>query len=203
MKTLNGWITHMKVKGDDWSWIEHMFTETGKYMNAINHIIENKPKFVVEYGGGQSTWLLTELINYLDYGGKVIGYEHEEFWYNNHVERGWNEHNNIKLVDAVEDVFKSDDVRDTNGIRYVHPIEDIEGVDFVIIDGPDLREELWENIPTTTFNLMDIVNHIGYEIPFFIDGRQGTRDFYTLNPKIPSYFFTCNYKLDIGDEKIC
>ena len=26
------------------------------------------------------TYLLTELINYLDYGGKVIGYESNEHW---------------------------------------------------------------------------------------------------------------------------
>tara|TARA_B100000674_G_scaffold463599_1_gene444719 strand:- start:84 stop:686 length:603 start_codon:yes stop_codon:yes gene_type:complete len=200
MKTLNGWLTHMK---DDESWIRSMFVESGKYMSVIKYIIKNKPKFIVEYGGGQSTWMLTELINYLDYGGKIVGYEGEEFWYNAHVKAGWNEHNNVKLVDAVEDVFENDGYRVVNGIRYVHPMEDIEGVDFVILDGPDLREELWKNNPSTTFNLMDIVNHIGYEIPFFIDGRLGTRDFYTLNPNIPSYNFTCDYKLNIGDEKIC
>jgi len=199
MKTLNGWLTHMK---DDASWIKPMFTESGKYISAFNYIIENKPKFVVEYGGGQSTWLLTELINYLDYGGKVIGYECNEYWYNDHVKKGWNKHNNIKLVDIVEYVLKKEDFNDTRGVRYLHPIEDIEGVDFVIIDGPDLHPKHWENNPSTTFNLMDIVNHIGYEIPFFIDGRDGTRNFYTTNPKLPSYYFTCNYKLDIGDEKI-
>ena len=96
MKTLDGWLTHSK---DDAKWIKHMFIDSGKYMSAFNYIIENKPKFVVEYGGGQSTWLLTELINYLDYGGKVIGYESNEDWYNDHVKKGWNEHNNVKLVD--------------------------------------------------------------------------------------------------------
>ena len=80
-------------------------------------------------------------------------------------------------------------------------MEDIEGVDFVILDGPDLHPKHWENNVDTTFNLMDIVNHIGYEIPFFIDGRTGTRDFYTYNKNIPNYFFTCNYKTDIGDIK--
>ena len=55
MKTLNEWLTHLK---DDARWIKHMFIDSGKYMSAINYIIENKPKFVVEYGGGQSLSLI-------------------------------------------------------------------------------------------------------------------------------------------------
>ena len=43
---------------------------------------------------------------------------------------------------------------------------------------------------------MDIVNHLGYEIPYFIDGRTGTRDFYKKNPERPDKFFSCNYKTD-------
>ena len=198
MKTLNEWLTHMKGDG---KWIKNQFVNSGKYLSAINHIIENKPKFVVEYGGGKSTWFLTELINYLDYGGKIVGYESEEFWYNDHVKNGWNEHNNIKLVDAVEYVLKNDNCRDTAGVRYIHPIEDVEGVDFVIIDGPDLSDELWEYNPGTTFNLMDIINHIGYEIPFFIDGRDGTQDFYTYNESRLGNYFSCKYKTNIGDIK--
>ena len=198
MKTLNGWLTHMK---DDASWIKHMFTESGKYMGAITYIMENKPKFVVEYGGGQSTWLLSELINYLDYGGKVVGYENNEYWYNDHIKKGYNKYNNIKLVDIVEDTYKSEDNDHydiTCGVRYIHPIEDIEGVDFVIIDGPDLKQ--FQSDPNTTFNLMDIVNHLGYEIPYFIDGRSGTRDFYGNNTDHP-HEFGLDYKTDIGDTK--
>ena len=203
MKILYEFLTYMM---DDARWIKGMFIDTNKYMNAINHIIENKPKFVVEYGGGQSTYMLTELVNYLDYGGKVVGYECDEYWYNNHIKnkynKNWNKHNNIKLVDAVEYTFDGgSEYKKISGVRYVHPMEDIDGVDFVIIDGPDLRPELWKNNPNTTFNLMDIVNHIGYEIPFFIDGREGTRDFYTYNKNLPNYFFTCNYKTNIGDIK--
>jgi hypothetical protein len=190
MKTLNGWLTHMK---DDASWIKHMFTETGKYMSAITYIMENKPKFVVEYGGGQSTWILSELINYLDYGGKVVGYENDEYYYNQHIEKGWNKYNNIKLVDIIESTEFN-----TRGVRYIHPIEDIKEVDFVIIDGPDLKQ--FQSDPNTTFNLMDIVNHLGYEIPYFIDGRSGTRDFYGNNTDHP-HEFGLDYKTDIGDTK--
>ena len=164
-------------------WIKYMYIDTGKYLAAINYIIEHKPKFIVEYGGGQSTFMITKLLNYLDYGGKIVGYESDEYWYNFHVERGWNKHNNIKLVDITQ--TREDG---TYGVRYVHPIEDIEGVDFVILDGPELKKFKNNEDPhlfgftksdaTTTFNLKDIVNHLGKQIPYFIDGRQGTLKYY-------------------------
>ena len=165
-----------------------------KYLGAYNHIVKNKPKFIVEYGGGKSTYNLTELVNFLDYGGKVVGYECNSHWYNDHIEKGWNKYNNIKRVDITESTEFN-----ITGVRYIHPIEDIKEVDFVIIDGPDLRD--FESDPSTTFNLMDIVNHLGYEIPYFIDGRTGTRDFYKKNPERPDNFFSCNYKTDVGDKK--
>ena len=195
MKTLNNFLETMETT--EHKWIKTMYVNTGKYLSALNYIVEHQPKFIVEYGGGQSTLMITELVNYLDYGGKVIGYESDEYWHNQSIENGWNEHNNIKLVDIVEDKYNN-----INGVRYVHTMEDIQGVDFVIIDGPNLRSEYHSNNPVTTFNLVDIVNHLGYEVSYFIDGRAGTRDFYKKNPKRPESFFSCNYKTDIGDIKL-
>ena len=185
MKIINEFLTHMKDNGI--RWIKHMFIDSGKYVSAINHIIENKPKFVVEYGGGQSTFLLTELINYLDYGGKVIAYESEEYWYNYSIEKGWNKHNNINFVEVEETTEDG-----CTGVRYIHPMEDIQGVDFVIIDGPNLRIEYHSNGPNTTFNLKDIVEYVGYEVPFFIDGRSGTVEYYDR----------LGYTKNIGDIKL-
>ena len=50
--------------------------------------------------------MITELVNYLDYGGKVVGYENKKHYYNQHIERGWNKYNNIKLVEVEEDTFE-------------------------------------------------------------------------------------------------
>ena len=110
--------------------------------------------------------------------------DQEEF-YKKHIESGWNKYNNINLVEMEETIEY-----DISGIRYIHPMEDIQGVDFVIIDGPDLQS--FSSDPNTTFNLMDIVNHLGYEVPYFIDGRRFTRNFYSSN---------LSYKTDIGDSK--
>lgn len=183
-------------------WMKRTFWDMGKYVNALKHIEEHTPKFIVEYGGGQSTFMLTEFVNYLDYGGKVVGYECNSYWYNDHIENGWNKHNNIKLVDAVEDIYwpvvGEHHYGKVTGVRYIHPIEDIEGVDFVILDGPALKD--FKSEPSTTFNLMDIVNHLGYTIPYFIDGRSGTRNFYGNNTKIAN-IFGLDYGTDIGDSK--
>jgi|LWDU01.1.fsa_nt_gi hypothetical protein len=156
-----------------------------KYLSGYEYIVEHKPKFIVEYGGGKSTFDITELVNFLDYGGKVVGYESDEHWYNTHIEEGWNFHNNLKLVNVVQDEYDG-----VSGVRYVHPIEDIVGVDFIILDGPELT--IYTPYPDTTFNIMDIVDYTGQEIPYFIDGRTGAREFY--KDKL-------GYTTDIGDKK--
>jgi len=180
MKTLNNFL-----ETTEYEWIKNMYVDTGKYLSALNYIVEYQPKVIVEYGGGQSTLMITELVNYLDYGGKVIAYESDEYWYTKYVENGWNEHNNIKLVDIVEDKYNN-----TNGVRYVHTMEDIQGVDFVILDGPDLTK--FTSYPHTTYNLKDIVDNLGKEVPYFIDGREGFRNFYN----------NLGYATDIGDIKL-
>jgi len=176
MKTLNNFS-----ETTEHAWINNMFIDTGKYLSALNYIVEHQPMFIVEYGGGQSTFMITELLNYLDYGGKVIGYESDEYWYNDHIEKGWNKYNNVKLVN-IEQV--------DGGVRYIHSMEEVQGVDFVILDGPDLTK--FTPYPCATYNLKDIVDYIGQEIPYFIDGRGGTRGFYK----------DLGYTTDIGDIKI-
>ena len=91
-----------------------------------------------------------------------------------------------------------DVVVDLDATSPLRSIEDIEGVDFVILDGPALKD--FKSEPSTTFNLMDIVNHLGYTIPYFIDGRSGTRNFYGNNTKIANTF-GLDYRTDIGDIK--
>jgi|TARA_B100000287_G_scaffold417576_1_gene453509 hypothetical protein len=184
MKTLNGFLETTKYR-----WIRKQYIEACKYINALEHIVEHKPKFIVEYGAGQSTLMITELVNYLDYGGKVIAYESEEKFYNQHIERGWNKYNNIHLVEIEEEHHEFLPNKIIPGVTYIHPMEDIQGVDFVIIDGPDLQT--FTSKPDTTFNLKEIVDYLGYEIPFFIDGRRGTI----------IYYDKLGYKKNIGDKK--
>lgn len=158
-----------------------------KYAGAYNYIVTYRPKFIVEYGGGESTFYLTELVNSLNYGGKVVGYESNPTWFQRHSNSGWNKHGNIFLVD-IDHIPYLDKFY---VVRYKHLLEDIEGVDFIIIDGPDLTQ--YDPYPIATINLLDAIEGFNREIPYFIDGRRGTRDFYRSR---------LNQNLEIEDTKL-
>jgi hypothetical protein len=153
--------------------MEH-WSEFKKYENAFKWIVENKPKLIVEYGGGSSTKWINQLLDELDYGGKVIAYENNPEWLEYANNKGENEHGSIRLA-QIEVVN-----RDKGYVRYVHPIEDVEEVDLVIIDGPDYRVFLdTRGHPSNaTDNLELIVNHLGREVPYFIDSRTGVVEYY-------------------------
>lgn len=145
-----------------------------KYKVAFDYIIKNRPKFIVEYGGGGSTFLIQELLTELNYGAKVVGYEDSQQWFDYAVNKGWNKDSILRLA-PIEYVNK-----DKGAVRYVHPIEEIIGVDFVIIDGPDYRIHTdSQGFPGNyTTNLEDIVNFLGYEVPYFVDSREGVVKYY-------------------------
>lgn len=153
-----------------------------KYYGAFQYIIENRPKFILEYGGGRSTWILTLLLNELNYDGKIIGIENQEIWYNDHLKFGYNEFNNILLIKEYELNEKK--------YTYIHDLEPYKDVDFVILDGPDLR--LYDGVGITD-NLELLVNYQNKKIPYFIDGRGGT----------VAYYKSIGYgDFEIKDEKI-
>lgn len=145
-----------------------------KYKVAFDYIIENRPMHIVEYGGGQSTYFINQLLDELDYGGRITAYENNPEFYEISNNSGWNVKNSIKLVDL-------DFVDTVEGVlRYVHPIEDIQDVDFIIIDGPDYRlYEIDSGGPSSsTDNIKVIYDTLNREIPFWIEGRSGCQRFY-------------------------
>lgn len=159
-------------------------TRDNKYLGVLNYIYEHKPKLIIEYGGGKSTYCLKLLLDDLDYGGKVVGFEDNKIWYDDHVRKGFNEDNIIKLVDTEYDEYFTERLT-WRGRRYLHSYEEYKDVDLVILDGPDFRDDPYD--PHTTFNLMDMVELFERDIPFFIDGRTGTTGFYCNELKYPGY----------------
>ena len=144
-----------------------------KYKPAFDYIKANRPMHIVEYGGGESTMFINRLLEQLNYGGKVTAYEDNSKFYNYYNEKGWNTNNSIKLVN-------SEYISEEHGIvRYIHPIEDIQDVDFFIVDGPDYRLFTSEsgNQPGTTDNLDLVMTRLNRIIPFWIEGRTGTQNF--------------------------
>ena len=55
-------------------------------------------------------------------------------------------------------------------------MEPYKDVDFMIIDGPDYR--LYGDKLGVTTNLELLVNYTNKKIPYFIDGRSGTVEYY-------------------------
>lgn len=139
------------------------------YEIITSYIIENKPKLIVEYGSGESTYYINNLLDELGYGGRIVSFEDTELYYNVIKDYGWDEKNSVNLVPIELGV-----VDGWTGARYLHSYEGLEEVDYVIIDGPDIGK-LDVN---TTFNLLDMWEKFGRFIPYFIDGREGTKRFY-------------------------
>lgn len=155
----------------------YTWREFTKYKNAFEYIIENRPMLIVEYGGGTSTYFINQLLDELDYGGRVITFESEQEWLDRYNEVGHNTKGSIRFA-AIEFVD-----REKGLLRYDHSYDGLENVDFVIIDGPDYRlYPTPSNHPSNaTTNLKDLVELKGEEIPYFIDGREGCVKYYKIN----------------------
>ena len=147
-----------------------------KYKPAFDYIIENRPMHIVEYGGGQSTYFINQLLDELNYGGKITAYENNPEFYEYSISQNWNTHNSIKLQDlAFIDI-------NLGTLRYNHSIEEVSDVDFIIIDGPDYR--LYDRYAVTD-NIELLYNQLGRVIPFWIEGRFGCQHYYKdLNYKM-------------------
>lgn len=147
--------------------------EFDKYKPAFDYIIENRPMHIVEYGGGESTYLINQLLDELNYGGKVTAYEDNPKFYNFSNKQGWNTKNSIKLVNI--EVISPEAVI----IRYIHPLKDVQDVDFFIVDGPDYDSYILDNGKRSSAidNLHLIMTRFNKTIPFWIEGRSGQVNF--------------------------
>ena len=154
--------------------------DDGKYFSAIHHIRVNRPKLILEYGGGRSTFIISKILDELNYGGKIISFEENKEFYDYHIEEGSNEYNNI--------VYIEDTIIDGIFFTYTHDLEPYKDVEFIIIDGPDERVTK----TAVTLNLELFVDYLGKEIPYFVDSRGGCVEYYRD---------VKNYKLEAIDVK--
>tara|TARA_R100001509_G_scaffold25136_2_gene13188 strand:- start:5029 stop:5622 length:594 start_codon:yes stop_codon:yes gene_type:complete len=157
-----------------------IFGDDGKYFAVISYIINNKPKLILEYGGGKSTFIISKILKELNYGGKIVAFEDLKKYYDLHENQGYNLDNNI--------VYTPESKIDGEFFTYIHDLEPYKDVDLIIIDGPDQRVTK-TNI---TLNLELFVNYLKKEIPYFIDGRVGSVNYYKDVKK---------YKSEIVDDK--
>jgi hypothetical protein len=155
------------------------------YKFLIDYIEVYRPKFIVEYGSGVSTYIIDKLIGELDYGAEFISFEDDKYWYEIIKDEGLDVNNRVQLVDLEYERISSKSsvpIGDSNlpseftysACRYKHSYVGFENVDFVIIDGPDVNKRK----VSTTLNLYDIVKKYDIRPFFWIDYRKTTKRFY-------------------------
>lgn len=156
------------------------------YEEIFTYITENRPKLIVEYGSGESTYMINKLLDELGYGGKIVSFEDNEYWYSAIKEGGLDPWNSVRLVSTVEVDAPLPGGKIFAGCRYEHSYEGLEEVDYCIIDGPDLRNSKFTKTLDTTINLLEMWQQFDKFIPYFIDSRSGTKFYYS---EYESYLF--------------
>ena len=146
------------------------------YDILIDWIIKNKPKTIVEYGSGESTFIIQTLLESLDYDYNLFSFENIEQWYNKIKLSGFDVNNVVSLVECTPLLTETPN-KQWQGCRYEHSYENIPKPDLVIIDGPDLR--LFDPVLDTTINLKEMYDYYQCDdINYYIDGRMGTKSYY-------------------------
>ena len=165
-KWLENDLNDQRICGlDDWD-----------YDILIDWIIKNKPKTIVEYGSGESTFIIKTLLESLDYDYNLFSFENLEQWYNKIKLSGFDVNNVVSLVECTPLIAETPS-KDYQGCRYEHSYENIPKPDLVIIDGPDLR--LFDPVLDTTINLKEMYDYYNCnDINYYIDGRGGTKSYY-------------------------
>lgn len=142
------------------------------YDILIEYIIKNKPKCIVEYGSGESTYIIKTLTNLLGYECYIYSYEDTPYWYDKIISAGIGKMNGVFVQLCDIEHFRED----CEVVRYIHEYDFAIKPELVIIDGPDLRN--FNPTADTTRNLLDIYEIYGDDIPYWIDGRSGTKEYY-------------------------
>lgn len=170
-ETRQEWNNNLKSKGLPPTRVCGMDDEDFEII--LGYICKYKPKHILEYGSGESTYLINKQLKELDYGGKITSYEDNQYWYNAIKSGGLDEANSVIYTECL---MLEERVLSSVCVRYQHSYEHLTDVDLVLIDGPDLRN--YTPVADVTINLMDLVNFTGNQVPFYIDGRRGTQTFY-------------------------
>jgi len=141
------------------------------YLTA--YIIDKKPKSIIEYGSGFTTFLISTLLEDLNYGGSLVTFEDTEDFYKMAESIGFfekmNGKNRVELVP-----LKFETISDKKCCYYDYDLNKIESVDFVLDDGPDLIR-YGAQVSTSMLKLKE---HFDTPFDYLIDGRIGTTEFY-------------------------
>ena len=119
------------------------------------YIHSKRPKYIVEYGSGVTTLLMSTILKDLNYGGSIISFEDNKKYYSLGKDSGFYINSNVYLVDVTIDNDQT--------CYYNHDMSLIKDVDFVLDDGP---------------NMVKLKEHFKTNFSFLIDGRIQQQRYY-------------------------
>ena len=141
------------------------------YLTAYVHI--KKPKSIIEYGSGFTTFLFSTMLEDLDYGGSLITFEEHEGFYKMADAIGFyekmNGNNRVELGP-----LKFETNSDKKYCYYDYDLNKIDSVDFVFDDGPDLIRYKCN----ASMCMLNLKKHFDSSFDFLIDGRIGQQEYY-------------------------
>ena len=141
----------------------------GWYRKITLFITKFKPKHIIEYGPGFSTYLISNIIKDLDYKVKFTSYEDHPKYYNNVKKNGMDPLNVVELVDyqiTVKDNLYY--------FEYLHDYDKHKDVDCIFVDGPGRLTIYEEFKPNVNLNLEKFIFKLNKPILHAIDGRHDT-----------------------------
>jgi len=130
------------------------------------YIHNKRPKYIVEYGSGVTTLLMSTVLKDLNYGGSVISFEDNKEYYELGKDSGFYKNSQVHLVDVTIDKDQT--------CHYNHDMSLIKDVDFVLDDGPDIAKY---NCNVST-NMIKLKDHFKTNFSFLIDGRIQQQRYY-------------------------
>ena len=143
------------------------------YRKIALFITKFKPKHIIEYGPGFSTYLISKVIKDLDYNIKFTSYEDRPQYYNYIKEYGMDPLNVVELVDY--QITVKDDLY---YFEYLHDYEKHKDVDCIFIDGPGKLTVYDKYKPNINLNLEKFIRKLNKPILHTIDGRHDTAVYY-------------------------
>lgn len=157
--------------GDFWGETTGINIHLERYLISYIHI--KKPMTIIEYGSGLSTFIMSTVLEDLNYGGKLISFEDDEKWYKQNKDLGLYDKSEVHLVPILtgvrEAIWKNNS--GTNYGWFDHNFSDIDSVDFIFDDGPNMeRYDI-----TYIDNWYMAANHFKKPFDLIIDGRSGAQ----------------------------
>jgi len=153
--------------------ISSMGCDYNIYHELVFHLINKKPKFVLELGSGYTTYLMSKVIQDYNLDTKLLSLENNQNWLDWLNKENLNSLNCVVVCDL--ECWK---VGDDYYVRYIYDY-DKSKVDYVLLDGPGHFLHNEEQIVSSiNYNYCDVITNQNRPVYVCIDGRHSTQVFY-------------------------